>query len=91
MHLNNSRVMTFPVIKTSSHLNNLMALSNLGNAYFAMGNNLETYLVIQMLVASNVALPFSFHVDHITFDILVDFIRKADINNKKTALALHTL
>ena len=68
-----------------------MALSNLGNAYFAVGNNLETYLVIQMLAASNVALPFSFHADHITFDILVDFIRKADTNNKKTTMDLHTL
>jgi hypothetical protein len=79
------------VIKTCSHFNNLMALSNLGNAYFAVGNNPETYLVIQMLAANNVALPFAFHADHITFDILVDFIRKADTNNKKTALTLHTL
>jgi hypothetical protein len=44
-----------------------------------------------MLVANNVALPFAFHADHITFDILVDFIRKVDTNNKKTALDLHAL
>ena len=54
------------------HFNNSMALCNLGNAYFALGSSLETYLVVQMLVAmvaSNLAFPFAFTPPHSASEI----------------------
>jgi len=76
------------------HFINSVALCNLGNAYFALGSNPESYVVVQMLAAvaaRNVTLPVAFEADKIAFEVLVDFIGRADTNSKKTALAVRAL